>query len=110
MEERQIMEHQRKEDQERAKQGRFHQTKLHEEQIQLLQAQIASMSARTENHGGKSHYKMPEFDLDKDKENFKLWKARWEIHVQGNRWDKISDPAERNRQAMHKKFHLPIPR
>ena len=43
-----------------------------------------------------SSSKMPMFDLVKDKETFKLWKSRWDIHIQSHKFDKISDPEEKN--------------
>ena len=32
----------------------------------------------------------------KRKESFKLWKSRWELHVQGHKFDAISNSVERN--------------
>ena len=64
-------------------------------QIQMLQEQLMLMSARNES-GPKSSSKMPLFDLVKDKETFKLWKSRWDIHIQGHKFDSISNSVERN--------------
>ena len=94
MEERAIMERQRKEDLERADLKRHHQQKAHEAQMQLLQAQIAAMSSSSSKSNSKSTSKLPMFDMVKDKDTFKLWKSRWDSHVQGHQLDKISDPAE----------------
>ena len=44
--------------------------------------------------------KMPVFDLDKDKDNFSIWKARWQTHVQGNKLNNIRDHKERKARTM----------
>ena len=90
-----VLENQRKDDLERAEAERFAQNKAHETQIKMLQEQLAAMAGMSSS-GTKSSSKMPVFDLVKDKETFKLWKSRWEIHIQGHKFDKISDPEERN--------------
>ena len=95
-EEKATMERQRKEDIERAELDRHAQQKAHEVQIQMLQDQLAAMAARNESGGPKSSSKMPMFDLVKDKETFKLWKSRWDLHVQGHKFDSISNSVERN--------------
>ena len=84
-EEKVVMERQRKEDVERALQEQHHQQKAYEIQLQLLHDQIAAMAATN----GKSSSKMPTFDMAKDKDTFKLWKARWDAHVKGHKIDKI---------------------
>ena len=83
-EEREIMERHRKEDLERADVERHHQQKFHEAQMQLLQDQLAAMSSRSSDSSNKSTSKLPMFDMVKDKDTFKLWKARWHTHVQGH--------------------------
>ena len=93
---RDILENQRKDDLERTEQERFEMNKAHEAQLKMLQEQLAAMSARPHSSEGKSHSKMPIFDIVKDKETFKLWKSRWDVHVQGHKFDKISDPVEKN--------------
>ena len=90
-----VLENQRKDDLERAEAERFAQNKPNETQIKMLQEQLAAMAGMS-GSGPKSSSKMPVFDLVKDKETFKLWKSRWEIHIQGHKFDKISDPEERN--------------
>ena len=95
-EEKANMERQRKEDQERADFDKHAQQKAHEVQIQMLQEQLIAMSARNESGGPKSSSKMPMFDLVKDKETFKLWKSRWELHIQGHKFDAIANSVERN--------------
>ena len=79
---------------ERAELDRHAQQKAHEVQIQMLQDQLAAMAAGT--GGPKSSSKMPMFDLVKDKDTFKLWKSRWDLHVQGHKFDSISNLVERN--------------
>ena len=91
----QMQERMRKEDQERSDFERHAQQKAHEIQIQMLQEQLMAMSARSES-GPKSSSKMPLFDLVKDKDSFKLWKSRWELHIQGHKFDSISNSVERN--------------
>ena len=93
MEERVMMESQRKEDLKRAEQERHHQQKAHEAQMQVLQDQLKAMSNRSESNS-KSSSKLPMFDMVNDKDTFKLWKSRWDSHVQGHKLDKISDPEE----------------
>ena len=90
------MERQRKEDIERAELDRHAQQKAHESQMQMLQDQLTAMASASRSGGPKSSSKMPMFDLVKDKDTFKLWKSRWEVHVQGHKFDKISDQVERN--------------
>ena len=90
-----ILEAQRKEDIERAEAERYAMNKAHENQLKLLQDQLAAM-AKPDNSGPKSSSKMPTFDLVKDKETFKLWKSRWEIHIKGHKFDSISNSVERN--------------
>jgi hypothetical protein len=90
------MERQRKEDIERAELDRHAQQKAHESQMQMLQDQLTAMASTSRSGGPKSSSKMPMFDLVKDKDTFKLWKSRWEVHVQGHKFDKISDQVERN--------------
>ena len=91
-----VLEAQRKDDLERAEQERYAMNKAHENQLKFLQDQLAVMSSMSGASGPKTSSKMPSFDLVKDKENFKLWKSRWEVHVQGHKFDKISDPGEKN--------------
>ena len=91
MEERAIIERQRKEDREQAEQERHHQQKAHEAQMQMLQAQLEAMSTRSSDSNSKSTSKLPMFDMVNDKDAFKLWKSRWDTHVQGHKLDKISN-------------------
>ena len=95
-EEKADVERQRKEDQERVDFDRHAQQKAHEVQIQMLQEQLMAMAARNESGGPKSSSKMPMFDLVKDKDTFKLWKSRWELHIQGHKFDQISNSVDRN--------------
>ena len=95
-EEKAVAERQRKEDLERADFDKHAQQKAHEVQIQMLQEQLMAMAARNESSGPKSSSKMPMFDLVKDKDTFKLWKSRWDLHVQGHKFDSISNSVERN--------------
>ena len=55
----------------------------------VLTAPINYMAAlavqKTENTGTKGpSTKLPMFDLEKDKETFNLWKARWQRHIKGH--------------------------
>ena len=91
-----ILEAQRKDDLERAEAERYAMNKAHENQLKLLQDQLEKMSSGTGVNGPKSSSKMPTFCVIKDKSTFKLWKSRWDVHIQGHNFNKISDTTERN--------------
>ena len=74
MEERQHAEKVRKEDLDNLARERDAQFKVHEVQIQLLKDQLAK-STMNNSGNSKSSVKMPLFDLEKDQENFPIWKA-----------------------------------
>ena len=87
----------RKEDLERMEQDRHAQQRLHELQIKLLTEQLARAS---DTGAGKSSAKVPLFDLDKDADDFNIWKSRWTLFVKGQRFDLIKDRVERNTRVM----------
>ena len=83
----------RKEDLERMEQDRRAQQKVHELQIKLLTEQLAKAS---DTGSGKSSAKVPVFDLEKDSDNFELWKSRWLLFIKGQKFDLIKDKKERD--------------
>ena len=91
-----------KEDLERMEMDRHAQQRAHMEQLEQMEARLTAMSAsKAQDSTGKGiSTKMPIFDLDKDKETFNLWKARWSRHVIGHKLDKIPNPEERQNRMM----------
>ena len=90
------MEAQRKHDLEIMERDRHAQQKAHEHQINLLQEQMKAMSSASKIESSKSPTtKMPQFDLENDKDTYKLWKARWDTHITGHKLDSIPNLSER---------------
>ena len=96
----------RKEDLERMEQERHAQQRAHEQQLEQMQLQmkeqLAALTMQKVGEPGTKgpSTKLPMFDLDKDKESFNIWQARWQKHVQGHRLDVIRCPKERNSRLM----------
>ena len=102
MEERNLAEMLRKEDLQRMEQERKAQQKAHERQLEVLKEQMAAMAVQKVGETGARGptTKLPMFDLEKDKESFNLWKARWQRHIEGHKIDMIKFPKERNLRTM----------
>ena len=102
LEERALAERLRKEDLERMEQERRAQQRAHEEQLELLKTQMAALAAQKATDPGTRapNTKLPIFDLEKDKETFNIWKARWLTHIQGNKISLMKCPKERNARLM----------
>ena len=63
----------------------------------MLTDQLAKAS---DTGAGKLSAKVPLFDLDKDADDFNLWKSRWLLFVKGQKFDLIKDRVDRNTRAM----------
>ena len=76
------------------------QQKSYELQIELLKTQLSSVSVGKKEQQKPPTTKAPIFDLNSDKEQFPLWKSKWETHIKGHKIDQIEDEKEKAVQMM----------
>ena len=73
----------------------------YEQQLITLSQEVTKIAqSKSSTTARPPTFKLPTFDLDKDKEGFQLWKGRWENHLRAHRIHTIADEEERKERML----------